>query len=151
MNVLLDTNVLARSAQPGHPQHQTALDAVSALQLRGDRPCLVPQVLYELWVVATRPKSENGLALTPAGADRELARVEAFFPLLPDTAAVFTEWRRLVVNHHVSGRTAHDARFVAAMAVHGITHLLTFNTTHYSRYPGITVLDPAVLPLPGSP
>ena len=66
MNVLLDTNILARMAQPGTVPYQTTLDAVNALQLRGDIPCLVPQVLYELWVVATRPVAVNGLGLTAA-------------------------------------------------------------------------------------
>ena len=35
-----------------------------------------------------------------------------------------------------------DARLVAAMTVHGVRHVLTFNGEDFSRYPGITVLDP---------
>lgn len=36
---------------------------------------------------------------------------------------------------------------MTAMRVHGLTHLLTFNGTDFTRYPGITVLDPsAVVP-----
>ncbi len=146
MSVLLDTNILARMAQPGTAAYQTALDAVTALQLRGDVPCLVPQVLYEFWVIATRPIAVNGLGFTPAQADAELGRVLGLFPLFfPDTAAIFPEWRRLVVAHQVSGLPAHDARLVAAMNIHGLTHLLTFNTAHFTRFPGITVLDPAVI------
>src|SRR5207245_5240473 len=122
MNVVLDTNILARIAQPGHTQHPTALAAVNALQLRGDSPCLGPQVLYELWVVATRPKTANGLGFTPDEAEAELTRVEGLFPLLPDTGTISAEWRRLVVGNGVSGRSAHDTRLVAAMAVRGITH-----------------------------
>lgn len=149
MNVLLDTNILARMAQPGTAAYQTALDAVTALQLRGDIPCLVPQILYELWVVATRPVVVNGLGLTAAQADAELARVLGLFPLLfPDTASILPEWRRLVVAHQVLGRNAHDARLVAAMIVHGLTHLLTFNTSHFTRFPGIIVLDPAAVAPP---
>ena len=37
---------------------------------------------------------------------------------------------------------AHDARLVAAMSVHGINHLLTFNIADFKRYPAITVLSP---------
>jgi hypothetical protein len=47
MNVLLDTNILSRMAQPGHVLHQAAFDATAALRLRGDALCLVPQILYE--------------------------------------------------------------------------------------------------------
>src|SRR5262249_46175376 len=66
MNVLLDTNILGRMAEPGPVQHQLAVDAVAALVCRGDSPCLVPQVLYEFWVVATRPAAANGLGMTPS-------------------------------------------------------------------------------------
>src|SRR5262249_51272140 len=76
MNVLLDTNVLARAAQPAHSHYAVARSALAALVGKGDTPCLVPQVLYELWAVATRPLSANGLGLAPAQADAELSRLE---------------------------------------------------------------------------
>jgi hypothetical protein len=64
---------------------------------------------------------------------------------LPDSDQVYTEWRRRVAAHAVSGQKAHDARLVAAMTVHSVAHILTFNADDFSRYPGITVLDPANL------
>ena len=66
MNVLLDTNVLARLLQPGPRLAQVAQQATGALRKRGDQPCLVPQNFYELWAVATRPAAANGLGLTIA-------------------------------------------------------------------------------------
>jgi hypothetical protein len=54
MNVLLDTNILTRLAQHAHPMHAAARDAVAALQRAGETLRLVPQNLYEFWVVATR-------------------------------------------------------------------------------------------------
>ncbi|MBY0523549.1 MAG: PIN domain-containing protein [Gemmataceae bacterium] len=140
--MLLDTNVLARMAQPGHPRCQVAHDAV---------PCLVPQVLYELWVVATRPAIQNGLGFSPSQAEVELIRVEGIFPLLPDGTDIYPEWRRLVIAHQVLGKPAHDVRLVAAMMLHGLSHILTFNTADFARYPGITVLDPAAVSLPPDP
>jgi predicted nucleic acid-binding protein len=145
MNVLIDTNIVGRIVEVGHAQHRVASDATAALRHRGDTLCLVPQVLYEFWVVATRPVAQNGLGFTAAQADAEITKLQTLFSLLPDTAGIFGEWHRLVVTHQVLGKNAHDARLVAAMAVHGITHLLTFNTGHFSRYPGITALDPAAL------
>ncbi|HEV3256865.1 MAG TPA: PIN domain-containing protein, partial [Gemmataceae bacterium] len=126
MNVLIDTNVLGRLAEPVHPQHPLADDATKALRGRGDSPCVVPQVLYEFWVVATRPAAQNGLGLTAAQAETEISRIEAFFPLLADSGATYAEWRRLVTAHQVIGKSAHDARIVAAMLVHRVTHVLTF-------------------------
>jgi predicted nucleic acid-binding protein len=153
MNVLLDTNILSRMAQPGHAHHRAAIDATTALPLRGDVLCLVPQVLYEFWVVATRPTGVNGLGLSVTAMAAELSRLKTIFPLLPDTAAIFPEWERLVTAHQVSGKNAHDARLVAAMAVHRVTHLLTFNTADFSRFPGITTLDPFAItpPVPPTP
>jgi predicted nucleic acid-binding protein len=151
MNVLLDTNILARMAQPGTAACQVAEDAVNALSRRGDNLFLIPQVLYELWVVVTRPLAANGLGFTPAQAAAELTRVLTLFPLLPDAAGIFPQWRQLVLAHQVTGKNAHDARLVAAMNVHGVTHLLTFNTADFVRYQGITALDPAALLTPPTP
>jgi hypothetical protein len=91
MNVLLDTNVLGRMAEAGHPQHQAAVDAVAALVARGDSPRLVPQVLYEFWVVATRPLAANGLGMPPSQADQELSRLGTLYPLLPESPAIYPE------------------------------------------------------------
>jgi predicted nucleic acid-binding protein len=49
----------------------------------------------------------------------------------------------LVIQQRVSGKPAHDARLVAAMQVHGITSILTFDKSDFSRYPGIEVIHPA--------
>jgi predicted nucleic acid-binding protein len=152
VSVLVDTNLFTRMAQPGHSQHQTALDAVDGLGRQGQILVIVPQILYEFWVVATRPIAANGLGLTVTQAAAELARIKTLFTVLPDTPALLPAWEQIVTVHQVAGKNAHDARLVAAMAVHGITHLLTFNVSDFARFPGIIVLDPAsVVPPPASP
>lgn len=67
MLVLLDTNILLRLAVPVHPMHLVARHAVIKLQANGDRLVLVPQNIYEYWVVATRPIPNNGLGFSPSG------------------------------------------------------------------------------------
>ena len=62
-----------------------------------------------------------------------------------DLDAVYMEWRNLVTSHGVSGKKSHDARLVAAMKVHGVSHLLTFNTDDFKRFPGIVTINPSVL------
>lgn len=52
-------------------------------------------------------------------------------------------WESLVVQYQGSGKPAHDARLVAAMQVHGLTSILTFDKSGFSRYPGIEVVNPA--------
>ncbi len=62
--------------------------------------------------------------------------------LLPDSEAVYREWRRIVLQYSVSGIQVHGARIAAAMYVHGISHILTFNVTDFSRFSGLVIIDP---------
>ena len=105
---------------------------------------IASQNLIELWAVATRPFDQNGLGLTIEEATREINRVKRFWVLLPDLP-LFEEWERLVKTYRVSGKNTHDARLVAAMHVHGIESILTFNGNDFGRYTGITVIDPAAM------
>jgi predicted nucleic acid-binding protein len=59
----------------------------------------------------------------------------------------------LLVVHAVKGKQVHDARLVAMMEAHGITHILTLNGADFARYPGIVVIDPAgvIPPSPSTP
>ncbi len=143
MNVALDTNILTRAAQPAHSSHKDTLDALEVLKKQGEDLCIVPQNLYEFWVVATRPLAANGLAMSIVEAEAELASIKKLFRFLNDTPAVYEEGERLVLRHAVSGKNAHDARIVAAMFVHGITRLLTFNADDFKRFSDIVVLTPA--------
>lgn len=145
MSVLVDTNLLVRSLQPTSPHFRPATAAILQLNRQNERLCVVPQVMYEFWTVCTRPAGENGFGMSVAEADAEQARVLSLFPLLPDAAAIFAEWQRLVVRHDVKGRNAHDARLVAAMTFHGVERVLTFNRLDFARYPGIVVIDPQSL------
>jgi predicted nucleic acid-binding protein len=151
MNVLLDANILLRTVEPGHAQHRPANDATDTLRAQGHVLCVVPQVLYAFWVVCTRPAAVNGLGKSAAEARAELAAVKAGFTVLNDTPAIFPQWESLVTAHAVLGKNAHDARLVAAMLVHGVTHLLTFNEQDFRRFPGITVLTPVAVLAPAPP
>ena len=83
----------------------------------------------------------------------EVEKIEAAFELLPDTPALYAAWRDLVLRHGVVSAKVHDARLVAAMNVHGVRRLLTFNAGDFSRY-AIEVVQPAVVlssrPEPGA-
>jgi len=103
----------------------------------GYRICITSQNLIEVWAVATRPVEQNGLGLNASQAERILLRVEASAFRLPDSDDVHAEWRRLVVLHGVCGKKAHDARLVAAMHVHRVTHILTFNVDDFARFPDV--------------
>lgn len=76
-------------------------------------------------------------------AAAELVHLRSMFPLLPDSPAIYPVWENLVIQYRVVGKPAHDARLVAAMHVHGLTTILTFDRIGFSRYAGIEVLHPA--------
>ncbi|MCI0331690.1 MAG: PIN domain-containing protein [Planctomycetes bacterium] len=141
MRILLDTNVLCRLAERGHPHHGVAESAVTKLRNEQHELCLVPQVLYEYWVVVTRPIAENGLGMPLPDAVEAIDFCLDQFTLLRDERGIFSLWRELVRQHEVKGKSAHDARLVAAMKRHGLEHLLTFNVADFQRYEGIELLD----------
>ena len=144
MIYLVDTNALLRFADRAHPLHAKVRAAVRTLRTAGHRLRCTPQNCVEFWNVATRPADKNGLGLVPTDADRLLRFVERLFPVLPDVPAVYPQWRQLVVLFDVSGVQVHDARLVAAMIVHSVTHILTLNVTDFVRYAtlGIVAVDP---------
>lgn len=143
MLILVDANILVYSADPASSFYPASVRATSELRFRGDTPCIVPQSLYEFWVVATRPVANRGLGMTPTQAQAELTSIQRLFPFLADTPSIYPEWERLIVQYAVSGKNGHDTRYVAAMNVHGITHLLTDNKGDFKRFKNITALAPS--------
>src|SRR5438445_11984716 len=139
---LVDTTILLRMTRRADPQHQL-VDAALA-QLAGQRSILhyTHQNIAELWNAMTRPLIRNGLGLTVAEAEREVRAIESGMSLLPDSEAVYREWRRIVVQHGVSGVQVHDARLAAAMYVHAVNHILTMNVTDFSRFKGLVAVHP---------
>lgn len=141
MRVLLDTNIILRAAQPSLPIWPTINDSRSSLVAQNYRLCIVPQTIYEFWVVLTRPISQNGFGLNPNEAMESIKRTRSNFLILLDERGIFNVWFGLVTQFGVSGKGAHDARIVAAMQKHGIRYLVTFNKDDFKRFP-ITALTP---------
>lgn len=145
MRIILDTNILVSSSQPNHPQRSITNSAILALTERGESLCTVPQVFYEFWVVATRPVgSENGLGLSGPEARARLDQFAQAFSMLDDSpeSSLRSEWAHLVIQFDVKGKAAHDARLVAAMKVYDVATILTYNKSHFARYPGIVAVTP---------
>lgn len=89
-----------------------------------------------------RPADKNGLGFTIVQTESELSKIEQVFDLLPDTLDVYKNWRELVVNYSVQGVQVHDAKIVAAMKIHNIQNLLTFNAKDFKRYTDINAIEP---------
>ncbi len=142
MSVFVDTNVLLRAADPGDARHSAAVTSLTSLARGGEALVISPQIAAEFWNVATRPAQNNGLGMSIDEARAELGGLESLCSMCEESLDVFTEWKRLIVAHAVSGVQVHDARIVAAMNVYGIRRIVTFNAADFTRYPNIEVIQP---------
>lgn len=145
MPVLLDTNILLRSAQPSHPLFSQATHAVSKLLRKKESVFFCAQNIAEFWNVATRPVGVNGLGMSGDEVRKEVGNIEALLTLLPDTPAIYSEWKRIVAQHNVQGVKVYDARLVAVMTVYSVDSILTFNADDFKRFGNITALHPSSL------
>lgn len=142
---LLDTNVVMRFCNSADVQYPLAINAVSRLLAQKDECLLTAQVLVEFWVVATRPIEVNGLGWTIEQTRGTTDQLLDRFPLLEESSQIFPNWLNLVTNSKVMGKRTHDARIIAAMLAHGITHLLTFNPSDFAITSSITIVHPQEL------
>jgi predicted nucleic acid-binding protein len=144
MSVLVDTNILLRRIQPDHVHHVPAIDSVAKLLAAGEQVYFTLQNVSEFWNVMTRPIAANGLGFSPTFALSEVAKIETALTLLPDSPAVYEEWKHLVITYAVIGAKVHDARLVAVMNVHGVRRILTFNISDFARFE-IEALHPSAV------
>lgn len=142
MAYLPDTSVILRLNEPGNPLCKIVEECLDKLSQNGEELVIVPQILVEFWVVATRPKSVNGLGMTTDEAEKELENLQNLFTLLPEDENIFDEWKTLVTKRKVSGKLAHDARIAAAMIVHKVENILTLNPNDFKRFTEIKAIKP---------
>jgi len=141
--IAVDTNVLVGVIQTFDLEvRTTGRRAVKSLYRQREQLVCFPQNLVEFWNASTRPANANGLGFTPEQAARSVDRFQTLLRLLPETPEIFVTWRMLVLQHRVSGIQVHDARIVAAMAVHQVNKILSFDLDDFKRYTGITVVHP---------
>jgi predicted nucleic acid-binding protein len=144
MLILADTGVLLRLLERTDPQHADIRQAMRLIRQRGDRCVTSPQNIAEFWNVCTRPAAaRGGLGLSATDTETRLRLLERLVPVLLDNPSAYAHWRRLIVAHAVMGVHVHDARLVASMMAHGLTHLLTLNAADFARYAGIVIETPA--------
>lgn len=144
MKYLIDTNVLLRLCDKNSAQHPIIRTAIRSLRQQGHELYTLPQNCTEFWNVATRPQDKNGFGFSVEQTARLLKLIERLFLVIPDIPDIYPQWKKLIFQFKVKGVQVHDARIVAAMKVHKITHILTFNTDDFKRYlnENITTVNP---------
>lgn len=142
--VMVDTNIFCRMAMPDHPQNAIAVEAVWNLHFDGSVLVVCPQILYEVWAVATRPLTANGLGMSDERAFAELDFIEREFQVIEgESPMVKIVWKDFIRRHTARGKQAHDAHLAATLFANRIDRLLTFNADDFRRYVEITVRTPA--------
>ncbi|MBW4630388.1 MAG: PIN domain-containing protein [Iphinoe sp. HA4291-MV1] len=139
---LLDTNILLRMSDGNSPTHLLAGKATAKLLMQGHQVYITSQNIVEFWVVATRPVEVNGLGWSAEQTRTEVEQIVSQFPLLEETPQIFTHWLNYVITNNVMGKRVHDARFIAVMLAHGVTHLLTFNIDDFRNKQEIVIVHP---------
>ena len=139
---LLDSNICLRLANINAPQYPLVSGATKTLLNEGNELAIVPQNIYELWAVATRPTSSNGLGWSMRRTEEAVELLRSSFILLNDTPDLLMRWLELVTRFDVKGKRVHDARLVAAMQAHGVENLLTLNVRDFERYSEVKPVHP---------
>ncbi len=142
---LLDTNILLRLSDENSPVHLLVTRAIANLLRQGHQVCITSQIIIEFWAVATRPVNVNGLGWSHEKTRTEVEQLLNQFPLLDETPQIFPHWLSYVTTNRVMGKRVHDARLIAVMLAHGVTHLLTFNTDDFTSAEGIVIVHPQAL------
>jgi predicted nucleic acid-binding protein len=152
MRYLIDTGILLRIIDEKDRRHALVQSAFETLGRQRHDLYITTQNIAELWNVATRPLANNGLNLSPATVSQLIRdAIEPFCAVLTERDTLPVEFRRLLVNHNVSGKQVHDTRLVAMMLVWQIENLLTLNDRDFRRYEpeGIKIVTPDSLTTSG--
>lgn len=146
MAFLIDTSILGRLANSRDSSYSIAVSAILRLHRRGESLHIAPQNIVEFRNVATRPALANGLGLTITQAEMKITAFETAFALVEENPNIYPAWKILVQTAGVIGKQVHDARLVAICQAEGISHLLTFNTSHFTTIaafvPSLTIVAP---------
>ena len=76
---LLDTNILLRAADTSSATYSLANTVITQIVETANECVIIPQVLIEFWVVATRPLDVNGLGWTTQKTQHEINQILSQF------------------------------------------------------------------------
>ena len=138
--------ILLRLFERLDPNYSDVQAVLKLLWTRGDELAIMPQNAVEFWNVSTRPATaRGGFGQSMLKTRARLVAIERICRVLPETPAIFAEWKRLVVAHSIIGASVHDARIVAQMAVWKVGTIVTLNSADFHRFPSVVAHTPREL------
>jgi predicted nucleic acid-binding protein len=140
--ILLDANILIHSTLPDSPHFEAITQRLTEFAANSEDIAVCPQVLYEYYVVITRPSTQNGYGISTELAMEKINSFKEAYTFIDDPDNLFAAWQQIIINYKTIGKPAHDARLVALMQAQAIDQLYTMNPGDFKRYADIvTVLN----------
>lgn len=84
----------------------------------------------------------QGPCLSPDDAMARISKFKTDFAMFPEAPDIFPQWERLVSTYKPRSRVVFDLRLVAAMVVHGIPEILSFNDLDFTAFTEISAVNP---------
>ena len=133
MAIILDADVIIRGEKGNFNLQQWLASRAD------DRFAIAAITIAELWYGVERAAGPHRLK-----RQRYLATFLESLPILPYTEQTAYEHARIWAALEMSGKIvgAHDL-IVAATALERGDHVATFNTRHFARIPGLTLVQPS--------
>jgi len=79
-----------------------------------------------------------------AAAIADVRRFQSSFEIADEGPANLERLLELLAAHPGAGKQVHDTNLVAAMLVHGIRRLMTFNSSDFQRFAGTIEIEALV-------
>jgi predicted nucleic acid-binding protein len=140
--VVIDTNILLTATDRSRRDHETARSLFRKALSGGIHLALTGQIVREYLVVTTRPIELNGLGLSVKDALHNIEQFTRRTVLLEETEDVNTTLLELVRLYTIIGKGIHYANIAATMIAHGVSHLVTHNSSDFTRFREIRCLAP---------
>lgn len=129
----IDTNIIVFASDSRSLWHQSSKEAINNLLNEKFRLFISPQILREYISVASRSmEAEKSVPWNKIMKNYEDFQKD--FILIGEGQNTVNELGKLLLKIPSSGKQVHDANIVATMLAHGISNLLTHNTSDFSRY-----------------
>ena len=138
--VFIDTNVLVYASRPTAPEHAAARAALAGAEASDSAVWISPQDLREYLAVVTRTQATSP-PLPMATAIADVRCFQSSFEVADEGPAVLERLLGLLTAYPGAGKQVHDANLVAAMLVHGVRRLLTFNAADFQRFAGAIEIE----------
>ncbi len=147
--IAIDTNILVYAHREDSPFHTVAFHRLAELA-EGPASWAIPwPCLHEFLAIVTHPR----IYAPPTPLARALDQLDAWqesptLALLAESPTYWPTLRALLAAGHVGGAQVHDARIAALCRHHGV-HELWSADRDFSRFAGLTVVNPLVRDTPG--